>query len=158
MDPATITALLAPCLPFLLDKVGGSALESAAAKLGEDTWNKAKAIWAKLRPQAESNAAVKVATEKLAEKPNSATWKAALEEELQTILEQDSDLAAAIAEILGEDATGSGIQNTIQQTVQENKGQVIGQMNDSEAKSIGQIIVIYTQVFQKISNNRIFID
>lgn len=146
MDPAIITALLAPCLPFLLEKIGGPALESAASKVGEDTWIKAKAVWAKLCPQAESNAAVKVATEKLAEKPNSTTWRTALEEELQTILKQDSVLAEEIARILGEDVTGNGTQNNIQQTIQKNQGQVIGQMNNSQAKSIGQIGTIQGNV------------
>ncbi|MGK7896531.1 MAG: hypothetical protein AB4372_23655 [Xenococcus sp. (in: cyanobacteria)] len=139
MNPVTITALLAPCMPFFLEKVGGAALESAASKVGEDAWEKAKAIWAKLQPKVESHAAVKVATEKLAEKPDSPIWKAALAEELESILENDPALAEAIEEILGDKADNTGITNKIQQTVNENQGQVIGQMKNSEAKNIGKI-------------------
>ena len=65
MDVLALTAFLAPCLPFLLEKVGAPALEGAASKLGEDTWEKAKAIWGKLRPKVESTAAAKMAAEKL---------------------------------------------------------------------------------------------
>ena len=139
MNPVTITKLLAPCLPFLLEKVGKPALQSIVSKIGEDTWVKAKAIWAKLQPQVQSNAAAKIATEKLADNPDSKTWQTALTEELESILQNDTALAEAIAEILGEKAENSGTTNNIQQTVQENKGQVIGQMNNSEAKNIGKI-------------------
>ena len=139
MNPVTITALLAPCLPFFLEKVGGAALESVASKVGEDTWAKAKAIWAKLQPKVQSNPAIKVATEKLAENPDSLTWKAALAEELESILKNDATLAEAIAEILGDKADNIGTTNKIQQTVNENQGQVIGQMKNSEAKNVGKI-------------------
>ena len=139
MNPLTITNLLAPCLPFLIEKVGKPALEGAASKIGEDTWTKAKAVWTKLSPKVRSNAAANIATEKLAQKPDSQTWQAALTEELESILEQDPTLASAIAEILEEEAENIGTTNNIQQTVHENKGQVIGQMNNSEAKNIGKI-------------------
>ena len=139
MNPVTITKLLAPCLPFLLEKVGKSALEGAALKIGEDIWAKAKAIWVKLQPKLRSNAAAKMATEKLAQKPDSETWQNVLTEELESILQNDTALAGAIAEILGEKAENSGTTNNIQQTVHENKGQVIGQMNNSQAKNIGKI-------------------
>lgn len=139
MNPLTITQLLAPCLPFLLKKVGKPVLESAVSKMGEDGWEKTKAIWTKLQPKLQSNAAAKIATEKLADKPDSEIWQAALTEELESILQNDTALAEAIAEILGEKAGNIGTTNNIQQTVQENKGQVVGQMNNSQAKNIGKI-------------------
>ena len=139
MNPLIITDLLDPCLPFLIEKVGNPILESAASKIGEDTWTKAKAIWAKLQPKVRANAAAKIATEKLAQKPDNKTWQAALTEELESILKHDSTLANAIAEILGEEAENIGTTNNIQQTVHENKGQLIGQMNNSQAKNIGKI-------------------
>lgn len=139
MNPLTITSLIAPCMPFLLKKVGGSAIESAASKVGEDSWAKAKAIWLKLQPKVESNAAAKVATDKLAEKPSSNAWKAAFAEELDSILKNDADLAQAITEILEETSEGRGNMNKIQQTVDENQGQIIGQMSNSEAKNINNL-------------------
>ena len=65
MNVVTLTAFLAPCLPFLLEKVSTPALEEIASKLGEGTWEKAKEIWAKLRPEVDSEPAAKVATEKI---------------------------------------------------------------------------------------------
>ncbi len=138
MDVLALTTFLAPCLPFLLEKVGAPALESAATKLGEDTWAKAKAIWAKLWPQVESEAGAKVAAEKLADKPESAAWQEAFQEELATILNNDSALAEAVAKLFQE-AQASGGGTYVQQTVQENRGQVIGNMSGGEAKNIAGI-------------------
>ncbi|NET34016.1 MAG: hypothetical protein F6K19_18670 [Cyanothece sp. SIO1E1] len=138
MDVLALTTFLAPCLPFLLNKVGAPALEGAATKLGEDTWEKAKAIWAKLKPKVESAAAAKVAAEKLANIPDSAAWKEALQEELATILGNDSALADAIADIF-QDAQVARSRNQVRQTVKENQGQVIGQMFGGEVKNIGRI-------------------
>ncbi len=138
MDVLVLTTFLAPCLPFLLEKVGAPALEGAATKLGEDTWEKAKAIWAKLRPKVESETAAKVAAEKLANKPDSPAWQEALQEELETIFRNDAALANSIADIFQGSQVASG-GNQVQQTVKENRGQVIGQMFGGEAKNIGGI-------------------
>ncbi|MEN8443964.1 MAG: hypothetical protein ABG776_03005 [Cyanobacteria bacterium J06555_13] len=138
MDILALTAFLAPCLPFLLKKVGAPALNSAATKLGEDTWRKAQAIWKKLEPKMASEAAAKLAAEKLASKPDSVAWREALQEELVTILKNDSSLADIIADIFqGAQVANGG--NQVQQTVNENQGQVIGQMFGGEAKNIGAI-------------------
>ena len=141
MEPLTITTFLAPCLPFLLEKVSKPILEGAALKIGEDTWTKAKAIWTKLQSKVQSNAVAKIATEKLAEKPDSKTWQAALTEELESILKNDPALTEAIAAILGQKPVNNGNinNNNIQQTVHENKGQLIGQINNSQVKNIGNI-------------------
>ncbi|WP_334882570.1 hypothetical protein [Nostoc sp.] len=64
MDIALLVKVLAPCLPFLL-KVGNKAVEGASQKVGEDVWNKAKAIWAKLHPKVEA----KEAATDVAQKP-----------------------------------------------------------------------------------------
>ncbi|MEH2372150.1 hypothetical protein [Nostoc sp.] len=62
MDIALIVKFLAPCLPYLLN-VGNKAVEGASHKVGEDVWNKAKAIWGKLDPKVEANADAKKAAE-----------------------------------------------------------------------------------------------
>lgn len=138
MDIIALTSFLAPCLPFLLKKVGAPALDGAAKKLGEDTWGKAKAIWGKLHPKVESEAAAQIAAEKLATAPDSAAWKEALQEELATILANDSELEAAIAEIFAE-VQASATQNVAQQSIDENQGVVIGQMSGGNVKNIGVI-------------------
>ncbi|WP_413174294.1 hypothetical protein [Anabaena azotica] len=48
MDIAVIVKFLAPCMPFLL-AMGNKVAEGASQKVGEDIWNRAKAIWAKLQ-------------------------------------------------------------------------------------------------------------
>ncbi len=139
MDVAILTTFLAPCLPFLLKKVGEPALSAAATKLGQDTWDKATAIWKKLYPPVEAEAAANIAATKLAEKPDSEVWKAALQEELETLFKKDQGLADIIAKIL-QDNDGvdkGGVQ--IQQTAGTVEGQMIGQMQNSQAKNIGSI-------------------
>ncbi|MEM9449286.1 MAG: hypothetical protein AAGA75_12235 [Cyanobacteria bacterium P01_E01_bin.6] len=145
MDVLALTTFLAPCLPFLLEKVGAPALHSAANKLGEETWNIAKAIWAKLQPKVESEAAAKIASEKLAEKPESTAWQEALKDELTTILNNDAILAKAIADLLKDTPIVSG-GNVVQQTVQNNQGQVIGMMSGGEAKNIAGIDTVQSDV------------
>ena len=58
MDIALLTKFLSPFLPFLM-KLGEKASEKAAEKFGEDAWNKAKAIWAKLQFEVEAKADVR---------------------------------------------------------------------------------------------------
>lgn len=142
MNVALLTGLLAQFLPFLM-KVGSmtaeKAAEGAVAKFGEDAWEKAKAVWVKLYAKVESTEGAKVAVSKLAEKPESEVWKAALQEELETLLQNDSALADEIAQIL-DDKTSTQVAGTeIKQTITNNQGQVIGQMQNSQAKSIGSI-------------------
>ncbi|MEH2464588.1 MAG: hypothetical protein V7K23_12740 [Nostoc sp.] len=137
---AIFTSFLAPCLPYLLKKVAEPALGGAATKLGQDTWDKAKAIWTKLCPKVEAEAAANIAATKLAEKPDSEVWKAALQEELEVLFQQDQSLADFIVEILKSKDEGSstnGVQ--IEQTAGTVEGQMIGQMQNSQAKNIGSI-------------------
>ncbi|HIK32555.1 MAG TPA: hypothetical protein IGS17_19425 [Oscillatoriales cyanobacterium M59_W2019_021] len=49
MDIVALTALLSPCLPFLM-KLGNKAAESAASKIGTDFWETAKTIWDRTTP------------------------------------------------------------------------------------------------------------
>ena len=126
MDVIALTALLSPCLSFLM-KLGEKAAESAAGKVGEDSWNTAKKIWDKLQPKIEAKEDAKIAAEQLAAKPESEARKAVFQEELETLLKENPDLADAIAKIMQEktEAT-SGTQ--INQTINNTKGQVMGQM------------------------------
>jgi transketolase len=139
MEIVLLTKLLAPCLPYLL-KLGGIAAEKTAEKAGEkiapDIWEKAKKIWSKLGSKVESKEELKVAAEQVAAKPESPARQAVFQEELETLLKENPDLAEEIAKILQEgQPTSTGVQ--INQTVTNNEGQTIGQMTDS--KAIGRI-------------------
>ncbi|MFM6078608.1 MAG: hypothetical protein ACKPCI_08825 [Dolichospermum sp.] len=99
MDIAVIVKFLAPCLPFLLT-VGNKAVEGASQKVGEDVWNKDKAIWGKLQPKVAAKAAAIEAAEDVAKNPEKQSYQTALEVQLEKILEADAELAKAIADIL----------------------------------------------------------
>ena len=111
MDIAILVKFLAPCLPFLL-KVGNKAVEGASEKVGEDVWNKAKAIWAKLRPKVEAKEAAKEAVIDVAQKPEDKDLQASLRVQLKKILDADTALAEEIAQILqaSTDKPGDNIQ------------------------------------------------
>lgn len=142
MNIALLTAFLAPLLPFLT-KLGTTAAEkaaeTAAGQFGEDAWQKAKAVWSKLCPSIENTEAAKVATHKLADKPDSGAWKAVLQEELETLLSNNPTLLQEITRLLDEETATQVAGTYIQQTVTHNQGQVIGQMHNSQAKNIGSI-------------------
>lgn len=142
MDIITLTALLSPCLPFLM-KLGEKAAESASGKIGEDSWNTAKKIWDKLHPKIEAKEDAKIAAEQLAAKPESEARKAVFQEELETLLKENPGLAEAIAKIMqeGTEAT-SGTE--INQTINNTKGQVTGQQTGG--KSIGNIDAVQGDV------------
>jgi transketolase len=127
MDIVALTALLTPCLPFLM-KMGEKATESVAGKIGTDTWETAKKVWEKLHPKLEAKDDAKVAAEQVAAKPESEARKAVFQEELETLLKEHPDLVQEIAQILSESKPEvlSGLQ--INQTVRGDKNQVIGQV------------------------------
>ena len=111
MDIALIVKFLAPCLQFLLN-VGNKAVEGASQKVGEDVWNKAKAIWAKLHPKVEAKEAAKEAAADVAENPENEDLQASLRVQLKKILDADTTLAEEIAKILqaSPDKPGDNIQ------------------------------------------------
>jgi transcription elongation factor GreA-like protein len=130
MDIAVLTAFLAPFLPFLM-KLGNKVVEGAAQKSGEDGWDKAKAVWEKLHPKVEAKEEAKLAVQQVVAKPESEARIAVLQEELETLLKENPDLAAAIAKIMQSDseAATSNVTN-IAQKMGDNAN-VVGQMNDT---------------------------
>ena len=127
MDIVTLTALLAPHLPTLM-KLGGKAAESAASKIGADTWEAAKKIWDKLSPNVEAKGDAKIAAEQLAAKPESDARKAVFQEELETLLKENPDLTKAIAKILADAPPEVIAGEQITQNVTGNENQVIGKV------------------------------
>lgn len=101
MDIALLVKILAPCLPFLIN-VGNKAVEGASQKVGEDVWNKAKAIWAKLHPKVEAKVAAQEAAADVAKNPEDEDLQAALRVQLKKLLEEDKALADEITKILQE--------------------------------------------------------
>lgn len=131
VDVIILTKFLSPFLPYLL-KLGDKAAEEAAKKLAGDAWEKAKAIWSKLKPKVEAKEEVKVGVQQVAAKPESADRQLVLREELETLLKENPDLEAAIAQIIESDSAASTITNINLQ------GQNTQSAGDN-AKQIGQI-------------------
>jgi hypothetical protein len=131
VEIATLTAFISPFLPLLLklgEKAAEKITENAVGKFGEGPWTKAQAVWEKLSPKVEAKEAAKEAVTDVANYPEDEDLQVVLKVQLKQMLEQDEDLAKAIAQILQEDAPDRtpGIQ--IVQNVTGNQNQVIGQM------------------------------
>ncbi|MFN5764021.1 MAG: hypothetical protein ACK470_06345, partial [Pseudanabaena sp.] len=101
MDIVAVGALISSCLASLL-KLGDQAAEITGSKIGQDAWETAKKIWAKIHPKINEKEDAKTATDQLAAKPDSAARKAVFQEELETLLKENQGLAEAIAKILQE--------------------------------------------------------
>ena len=110
MDISLLVRILAPCLPFLMT-VGNKAVEGASQKVGEDIWNKAKAIWAKLQPKVKAKEAAQEAAGDVAKNPEDEDSQAALRVQLKKILSADPELAAEIAQIFQSESSSSGGDN-----------------------------------------------
>jgi Flp pilus assembly protein TadD len=135
MDIVTLTAFISPFLPFLVklgDKATAKATETIAEKFSESAWTKAQAIWEKLSPKVEGKEAAKEAVADVANNPEDEESRIVLKRQLQKLLEQDEELAEAIAQILQADSADgtSGIQ--IIQNVTGNQNQVIGQVRGGQ--------------------------
>jgi hypothetical protein len=135
MDIVALSAFLSPCLPFLM-KLGNKAAESAASKIGMDSWETAKKIWEKLHPKLEVKEGARVAAEQVAAKPDSRVWQGAFQEELEALLEENPDLAEAITQILQENPPKPA-PGLVNQTVGNVEGQAIAQQTGGQ--SFGQI-------------------
>ena len=147
IDIAALTALLSPFLPYLL-KGGEKAAEEAGKRFGGESWDWVKQIWKKLSPKVEEKPALKEVAGDVATNPQDEDYRAALRGQLKKLLEQDSTLAAEIAQLLKEKpqgaessigdiiAGGDVLLSTGDQTVRQSGGGInIGQARDV---SLGQ--------------------
>jgi len=89
-----LVAFLTPFLPYLL-KAGEKAAEEAGKKLGSDAWEKAKALWSRLRGKER----VVQAAQDLAASPDDPDAQAALRLQLKKALEADQALVAEVARL-----------------------------------------------------------
>ena len=94
-----IVIFLAPFLPYLV-KAGEKAVEEAGKQLGVDAWEKAKALWSKLRPKVEAKPAMQEAAQNVAETPDDEDAQAALRLQLKKLLREDASLAAEVARLV----------------------------------------------------------
>jgi hypothetical protein len=111
MDPfslaATLTGFLAPLLPYLL-KGGEKAAAEVGKKFGGAVWDRATALWARLRPRLESKPEAKEAIQEVAKIPEDQAAQGALNLQVRKILTEDSNLAQELARWL-EEAQHAGV-------------------------------------------------
>ena len=102
MDVTTLAkdlaVFLTPLLPYLL-KAGEKAAEEAGKKLGGDAWDRAKGLWAKLRPKVEAKPAAQEAVQDAAAAPNDEDIQASLRLQLRKLLAEDAVLAGEIERV-----------------------------------------------------------
>jgi hypothetical protein len=92
-------AFLAPFLPYLV-KAGEGAAEDAGKKLGElaggGAWEKAKALWARLRPSVDAKTTTQEAVQEVVANPQDDDARAALRLQLKRLFTEDKSLAEEI--------------------------------------------------------------
>jgi len=90
-----IAAFLLPFLPHLL-KVGDKAAEEVGKKIGGEGWERAKALWGKLRHKKN----VEQVAQTVAALPDNQALREALREEIARALAEDDSLAQELARLL----------------------------------------------------------
>src|SRR3712207_4883252 len=110
MDPAALTAFLAPFLGALLERSEAAASE-AVAKFGETTWEHAKRLWQRLSGRLEEEPAAVTAVADVAQAPDSAGARGSLAWQLEKLLGADTALAADLQQ-LWEQAQAAGARVT----------------------------------------------
>ncbi len=115
MDPvslaATLTGFLIPLLPYLL-KGGEEAVKEVGKKFGGAVWDKASALWAKLRPRLAAKPAAQEAVQEVAQAPEDQDARGAFNLQVRKLLAEDSDLAQELAHWLAE-ARRAGVNITV---------------------------------------------
>jgi len=115
--PAQIVQFLAPYLPYLLKGLklaGQEAARKLGEKAGEQSLDRAKALWEKLRPKVEAKPAALEAVQDVATRPDDEDALAALRLQLKKLLAEDEALAQELAHLLaqarpaGQTVTASG--------------------------------------------------
>jgi hypothetical protein len=85
-----------------------AAAEEIGRSVGPDLLAHAKRLWAKLRPHVEAKPGALEAAEDVAQRPDDARTRAALELQLEKLLRNDPALVDALAPIV-KDAVASGV-------------------------------------------------
>jgi hypothetical protein len=101
LDPATLTAFLAPFLPAL---VGGAkaAAEEIGQRFGAEAWERAQTIWSAVRGKVDARPAAQEAVADVAKTPDSEGARASLTWQLEKLLAEDDELARRVRELWDE--------------------------------------------------------
>jgi hypothetical protein len=101
--PAQLVQSLAPFLPLLVkgvESVGQEVVKTIIEKVGEQAFERAKALWDKLRPKVEARPAALEAVQDAANHPDDEDALAALRLQLKKLLAEDPAFAQELADLL----------------------------------------------------------
>ena len=101
LDPATVTAVLAPALPYLL-RTGDQLASQAADRLGEHTWKLATRLWERLADAVRGRPAAEEVMQDVAANPQDADARAALTYQVRKLVQEDPELGAALEELIAQ--------------------------------------------------------
>jgi hypothetical protein len=104
---------LAPVLPHLVTG-GTEAVKAAGKKVGEETFELGRKLWARLGKRVEESPRALGAAEEVAEAPEDGDARAGLRRQLVKILEADPELASEVAKLLDSAGRGTSYQAYLQ--------------------------------------------
>jgi len=110
----SLTILLSPFLPYLL-KTGEKTAEAIGSKIGDDSCERAKALWSKLHPKVAAKPAFQEAAQDVAQAPEDEDAQASLRQQLKKLLGEDKALAMEITRLMQERQQAPGSTNISQQ-------------------------------------------
>ena len=93
---SSLTTALVPLLPFLL-KAGEKAAEETGKAVAGQSWEWAKSLWTKLKPEVEAKPAALEAAQDVARAPEDGDLQAALRVQLKKLLTEDQSLAEEVS-------------------------------------------------------------
>jgi hypothetical protein len=102
-----LTTFLAPFLPYLM-RQGEAVADKAIETLGGAAWERAQALWGKLRPKIEEKEAAREVADAVAANPEDEAAKGALQFQLRSLLKGDPTLTGELERLL-EEARQAGV-------------------------------------------------
>jgi hypothetical protein len=104
---SSVTTALVPLLPYLL-KAGEKAAEETGKTVAGQSWEWAKSLWTKLKPEVEAKPAALEAAQDVAQAPEDEDLQVALRVQLKKLLTEDQSLAEEVSRWL-EQGKAAGI-------------------------------------------------
>jgi len=101
---SSLTTALVPVLPYLL-KAGEKAAEETGKAVAGQSWEWAKSLWTKLKPDVEAKPAALEAAQDVARAPEDQDLQAALRVQLKKLLTEDQSLAEEVSRWLEQGKT-----------------------------------------------------
>ena len=106
---SSLTTALVPFLPYLL-KAGEKAAEETGKTVAGQSWEWAKSLWTKLKPQVEAKPAALEAAQDVARAPEDEDLQVTLRVQLKKLLTEDESLAEEVSRWLEQ---GKAAGNTV---------------------------------------------